>query len=255
MKRTRILLLLVLLILFPIHLLCQTRDNISKPRLELSNDNLIIEYDILSAAESDLFKVWIEVTNASGSEINAVSLSGDFGEGISGGNNKRILWNFKVDGIVLDNEVFVEVFAEKMKPPRKTPAKEINIVSKSNMVISSVVLPGWGLSKTRQGSKPYWLLGVAGYGCIAGSVYMNRTAIKTFDDYKVSMDADESNVLYDKAVQQHTISKSLGYSAAGIWAISIIWTLATSAPSPGFSIQPVYNQHMNCTMISINYKF
>ena len=122
------------------------------------------------------------------------------------------------------------------------------------MVLSSIILPGWGLSKTLQG-EPYWLLGVAGYGCIAGSVYMNRTAIKTFDDYKVSMDADESNVLYDKAVKQHKISKSLGYSAAGIWAISIIWTLATPAPSHGISIQPVYNQYMNCTMISINYKF
>ena len=263
MKSTWLLLLLVLLILFPNNLFCQTRVKITEPRLELSNENLIIEFDILSAAPSDVFKVWIEVTNASGLIINAQSLSGDIGEEITGGNNKRILWNLELDAIALDNEIFIEVVAEKMTPPESTPPKYLKTVSKGNMILSSIVLPGWGLSKIRQG-KPYWLLGVAGYGCIAGSVYLNRTAINTYDEYRASMDIEDSNALYDKAIRQNTISKSLGYSAAGIWAISIIWSLVTTVPSPELSIhqslhkisiQPLYNQHMNCTMISLNYVF
>ena len=263
---------MVLLILFPFTHFCQTRVNITKPRLELSDENLIIEYDILSADPSDLFKVWIEVTNASGIKINALSLSGDVGEDISGGSNKRILWNLEKDGISLDKEIFVEVIAEKKKLPEvqkeiipieTTPTTDVNKISKGNMVLSSTVLPGWGLSKVRQG-KPYWLLGVAGYSCIAGSVILNRSAILTHDDYRGSLDADESITLYDKSVRQDNISEYLGYTAAGIWAVSLIWTIATSTVSQdlsdiqrfnNISIQPGYNHKMNCTMVSISFKF
>ncbi|MBL7114118.1 MAG: hypothetical protein ISS19_19440 [Bacteroidales bacterium] len=272
MKSTWLILSLILLILFPINLFCQIRVNITKPRLELSDENLIIEYDILSADPSDLFKVRIEVTNASGIKINALSISGDVGEDISGGINLRILWNLEKDEISLDKEIFVEVVAEKKKlpevqkeiiPVETTPTTVVKKISKGNMVLSSTVFPGWGLSKAKQG-KPCWLLGVAGYGCIAGSVILNRTAIMTHDDYKVSLDADESITLYDKSVMQDNISEYLGYTAAGIWAVSLIWTIATSTASQelsdiqkfnNISIQPGYNQKMNCTMVSISYKF
>ncbi|MCK4746166.1 MAG: hypothetical protein KAT15_03985, partial [Bacteroidales bacterium] len=100
--------------------------------------------------------------------------------------------------------------------------------------------------------------------CIAGSVILNRTAIMTHDDYKVSLDADESIKLYDKSVRQDNISEYLGYTAAGIWAVSLIWTIATSTASPelsdiqkfnNISIQPGYNQKMKFTMVTISYKF
>ncbi len=185
MKDTWLILSLVVLLYLPTNLFCQTSVNISKPRLELSDGNLIIEYDILDNEPSDLFNVWIEVTNASGSKINALTLSGDVGEDISGGSNKRILWNLEVDKISLDEEIFVEVVAEKKKlpevqkeiiPVKTTPTTDVKNISKGNMVLSSMVLPGWGLSKVKKG-KPYWLLGVAGYGCIAGSVILNRSAL------------------------------------------------------------------------------
>lgn len=108
--------LLLLLTTFPLNLFCQTRVTVTKPRLKLSNENLIIEYNILNTDPSDLFKVWIEVTNASGFMINAKSLSGDVGEDITGGSNKRILWNLANDNILLDEEIYVEVKAELMKP-------------------------------------------------------------------------------------------------------------------------------------------
>ena len=108
--------LLLLLVIFPLILFCQTRFTVTKPRLELSNENLIIEYNILNTDPSDLFEVWIEVTNASGFMINAQSLSGDVGEDITGGSNKRILWNLANDNILLDEEIYVEIRAEMMKP-------------------------------------------------------------------------------------------------------------------------------------------
>ncbi|MBA7520570.1 hypothetical protein ES705_12666 [subsurface metagenome] len=250
----------------------QPQTRITKPQLELLDNGLIISYEIQNSNPSDIFKVWLVITDEDGNIIQAKALSGDFGDEVRGGKMNKIVWDLEKDEILIDKEVFIEVIAEKKK--QSEDQKEISSaetdqttlakpVSKTNMVISSVVLPGWGLSKAKQG-KPYWLLGVAGYGCIAGSIYLNRSAINTYDEYKLSMDADQVNTLYDKAVQQNNISKILGYSAAGIWAVSMIWTIATPTASKKLSdiqrlnninIQPLYNQKMNCAMLSISYKF
>ena len=59
-------LLLLTSLIIPTTLLSQESFTVSKPRLELSNENLVIEYDIRSSDPSDEFNVWIEVTDASG---------------------------------------------------------------------------------------------------------------------------------------------------------------------------------------------
>ena len=84
MKSTWLTFSLVLLLISPNILQCQTGVNITKPRLVISNEYLVIEYDILNSSSSDFYKVWIEITNASGIKINARSLYGDVGEEIVG---------------------------------------------------------------------------------------------------------------------------------------------------------------------------
>lgn len=261
-----------LLLIIPYSVYSQSQIRITRPQLELLDNELIIGYDILNSQPMDVFKVWIEVTDASGNIILANALSGDIGNEIKGGTNKRIFWNFKKDDIFLKSEIFVEVIVEKRKPEvieteGITTESEISYstksISKTNMLLSSVVFPGWGLSKIKK-NKTYMILGVAGYGCLAGSVYLNRTAINSYDEYKTSLDVNESNTLYDKSVSQNNTSKILGYSAAGIWVINIIWTLVSPVTPLELSdnhrfnninIQPGYSQHLNCTTVSLYYKF
>ena len=83
MRSTWHLLLLVFILSFPLDLLSQQEFVISKPRLEVSDENLVIEYDIFNADETDKFTVWTEITNAAGFKINAKSLTGDVGEDVS----------------------------------------------------------------------------------------------------------------------------------------------------------------------------
>ncbi len=82
------------LLLLPDVLYAQTKITVTRPRLEVSDDNLIIQYDILNTRSSDFFIVWIEITDVNGNKINAISVSGDIGKDIKGGKNKRITWNF-----------------------------------------------------------------------------------------------------------------------------------------------------------------
>jgi hypothetical protein len=257
---------------------------VTKPRLEVSDENLVISYDILNTKSSDFFLVWIEVTDAMGNKINAISVAGDVGNDVRGGKNKRITWDFGNDSIFIDGDLFVKVNAEKIaakesevkdnnenqgetktdnvdknnqitnagdltdnkeltenkkisenktktepEEEKRTPIKEegsTKEISKGKIVLTSAVLPGWGQSKVNNG-KPFWLMGAAGYGCIAGSVLMNRSASSAYDDYKSSKDLDESNTLFDKATRRNSLSKVLGYSALGIWAADLIWVMVT----------------------------
>lgn len=287
--------LVLILFLLPDALYGQASITVTKPRLEVSDDNLIIQYDILNTKSSDFFIVWIEVTDAAGNKIKALSVTGDVGNDIKGGKNKRITWNFMSDSIFIDENLFVEVKAEQKaeeeKPadteiseetearigeetetrmPEETKAQkktessiERKTISKGNMLLSSVVLPGWGQTKTNPG-KPFWVIGAAGYGCLAGSVILNRSASSAYDDYKSSMDLDESNALFDKAKQRNSFSMFMGYSAVGIWAADIIWVLATPVRSQrsavlqknrNLRIIPDFDTGSNVAMVSLTYNF
>ncbi len=272
MKSTWFILTIVLFQIFPKVVFCQSEITITRPRLELDDNKIIIEYDILNSQQTDLFLIWIEVIDAKGRIIRAVSLSGDLGENIKGGANKKITWNLEQDDIILDEEIYIEVKAEKKKlpdvqkeviPVETTPATDVKTVSKSNMVISSIILPGWGQSKVHQG-KPYWLIGIAGYGCLAGSVYLNKQAVQTNDNYSNSFDVSERNTLYDKTVRQDNISEYLAYAAAGIWTINLIWILATPVKTNisadlieqrKYNISPFYNPYFKSTGFTLCYRF
>lgn len=322
---------LVFLILFlPEVLYCQSKITVTKPRLEVSDENLVISYDILNTKSSDFFIVWIEVTDARGNKINAISVAGDVGNDVKGGKNKRITWSFGNDSIFIDEDLFVQVNAEKiavkeetaetktteesevkdngetqgatktqnvdlnkklsdnkelnnkkaienketsenktkteLEAEKRTPVKEegsTKEISKGKMVLTSAVLPGWGQAKANNG-KPFWLIGTAGYGCIAGSVIMNRSASSAYDDYKSSMDLDESNTLFDKATRRNSLSKVLGYSAIGIWAADLIWVMVTPVKKKEsanmnegrkFKINPGFDPGSNAGVVTLTYYF
>ena len=307
MKRICFKYFLFVFLIFPEFLYSQAKITVTKPRLEAADENLIIEYDILNAGPSDFFVVWIEVTSASGSKIRAVSVTGDVGQDIKGGNNKRIVWDLGNDQIIIDEEIFVEVKAEKIVTQEKTAdtktseetktvmedesgtgkitvqeitaetktseetttinkdesGMERTTISKGNMFLSSVVLPGLGQSMVSKG-KPYWLMGIAGYGCLAGSVALNLMASSAYQDYKESLDPDEFNAFYDKAIQRDKISKVMAFTGIGIWVADLVWVLATptkSGKATAFRedrklrIIPCFDTRINSTMVSLTYRF
>lgn len=259
---------ILIILIFPDILYCQKNITITKPRVEIFEDNLIINYDILNAKTSDFYKVWIEVTDSDGNKINAVSVTGDVGMEIKGGADKRIVWNMINDKIYIDKEITIEVKAEKSTKEvklKETEERTMNMtdISKVNMVITSLPLPGLGQSLLKRG-KPYWLVGVAGYGCLAGSVILNRMAASTYDDYKLSVDYDDRISLYDEAILKDKYSKYMAYSAIGIWAADLIWVIATPTKSSRsqvsqkerkLKIQPYLDARSNIAMVSLTYKF
>lgn len=252
----------------------QTTVAVSEPELSIKNNKVQIGYDLLNTARSEKFTVRIEVTNGSGELIPAESFTGDVGEHIPGGGNKKILWDIEADSVFLDEDVFFQVIALPEKPPEAeviplaeniqeegqgedetiNPAEDNtrgpgdkeepvaegsdesvgsgeaeNVVTgkefnRTALIVQSLALPGLGLTRAKE--KPHWIRGVAGYGCIAGAIILNRTAYSNYQSYLDSESTREVDELFNKAQSQKTTSQILGYAAIGIWVADLVWNIA-----------------------------
>ncbi len=91
---------------------------VSDPRLELKDNLILISYDILNSDPSDRFIIHLSVIDADGNQINAAALSGDIGDGVSGGSNKLITWDLKADNIFMNSRISFKIFAKTIQVPK-----------------------------------------------------------------------------------------------------------------------------------------
>jgi hypothetical protein len=268
----------------------QANVEMTQPHLMIVNDTLIIRYGFIGSKPWDVFNVRLEITDSTGKSIPAKSFAGDIGDSIYGGQQKIILWNMAADNIFISENLFVEVISKKLdaiSPPVVQPALSDSLqgqladfgtpnnnpgmavkgekasVYKKNNVLLSAVVPGWGLARLSNG-KPYWLIGVAGFGCIASSVYLNRRAASNYDSYKESFVMEESADYFDKAEQQYLISNICGFSALGIWIIDLgvvflrdrqVRKTMPDRTLSRLSVGSGYHNSTRTAFVTLNYRF
>jgi len=291
--------------------MAQSTVEVSRPDLSLKDNGISISYKLLNSSESEEFTIRIEITDSNGRIINAKSLSGDIGENIPGGLNKEIFWDIEADSIFLDEEIFVQVYAQPEAPPlvvedspvteeappvaeedspvveEDSPVVEENQITeessyksaekigespppstgksfnRAGIIAQSALFPGLGLSRINPG-KPHWIKGVAAYGCIAGSIVLNRMAVTSYNSYKEPTSLNDVDKDYNKAVTQDVVSEVLIYAAIGIWVTDMVWTILgtsdlkmnqASGNSKGFSIGTNVEPVSRVPLIALRYKF
>ena len=262
--------------------------------LSWKDSRVQISYDLLNSVEADKFSIRVEVSDAKGRLFNARSLSGDIGENVKGGFNKKIIWDIVADSIFLDDEdIFVEIYAlftppsvvekpimEEQLTEEKTvtieesppgfadqPASEENPMVKefnrTSIIVQSLVLPGLGLSRVNPG-QPHWIKGVVGYGCIAGALYFNNKAMISYDAYKNVSRLEDVDDLFNKAEKQDLTSEVLGFVALGVWVTDLVWNILGTAdlnltnPSvshKGISFGTTVEPISSIPLIALRYKF
>jgi len=168
---------------------------ISSPKLEFDGNQLVISYNIVDKNQADQFYVWVEVEKKNGEAVKTKSFSGDIGDKVKAGTGKKITWFPDLDSIFLNEEVMVEIKAEKYEKS----------FDKGKMILLSTAVPGLGQSRISKG-KPWWLTGVAAYGALAGGLIFHQQYLKTYDKYKVEEDPLTRKNLFDKTQQQMNIS-------------------------------------------------
>ena len=257
---------------------------VSEPRLELKDNTIYISYDILNSSPSEKFTVELEVKDENGNTINAAALSGDVGDKVTGGTQKRIAWNLEVDKIEMNADIYVKVYVKAIPPPEpvvvppvvkeeeekdhQVKADEEKPVSppvgrqfsRTGLILQSVAFPGLGL--TRYKGDPHWIRGVLGYGCIAGSVILNRTAVNNYNGIIDLLGYEEKNALYEKSVTQDQFSEVLAYTAIAIWVSDLVWTFmgtrdlnSKTSFEKGIRISPSIDPVSSVPLLSLNYKF
>jgi hypothetical protein len=189
---------------------------ITKPILNFNGEELTISYDFVTKNQSDQFYVWVEIEKSNGEKIPLNALSGDFGENVKSGRGKKILWSPGKDQVYLDEEVFVEVKAERY----------VKSFNKGSALLMSTALPGLGQTKISNG-KPWWLTGVAAYGALAGGFILHGKYIDSYDAYRVEEDPSVRADLLNQAQQQMNMSGALIISGAALWAANIFWVALT----------------------------
>lgn len=257
----------------------QTSVKVSDPIVEMEGNTINITYDILNSEPDEKYSISIVIKDEEGNTINASALDGDIGEKISGGNNKQITWNLEADNIFIDAYIFVQINAKIVTSPapiiavpeeeliqddepKEELAQKTKTYKRTGIILQSIALPGLGLS--RMTGKPHWLRGVAGYGCIAGSIVLSQKAQNTYNGIEDMVYFDDINETYDKALQQENTSNILLYTAAGIWIADLIWTVVGtsdlkkkpySAELRGFSLNSSIEPLSNTPMVSVKYRF
>ena len=201
----------LLLLLIVISAFCHAQNqsaNTSNIDFRFNNGKIYITYDIINSATNELYNITTTIFREDGSKLNATSLSGDILE-VKGGNGKTIIWDQNKDGYVLDEKIYITLGI----------ATKVNIPLAKHL-LKSAAFPGWGDYKVRNG-KLHFLYGVAGFGAIGASIYMNSQANQSYTNYKKSLDFNESNNLFNKAKQQQTLSYVFASTAALVWTFDL----------------------------------
>ncbi|MFP4489534.1 MAG: hypothetical protein ACLFN1_09550, partial [Bacteroidales bacterium] len=197
-----------------------------------------------------------------GRVINAMSLSGDLGDSIKCGDNKRITWSLAADNLKINDNIEVQIVAEqttvnkteegeKASPSskdtedRKTKSEPEDgikerpaskpvpapVYSRGNIIASSVIFPGLGQKKVTRKGAPL-LMGILGYGSLAASGYFIYDYNKKYEQYLETDIRSESDILYQDADKSFNAARYLAYGAAGIWAVNLIWSALIPSSQP-----------------------
>ncbi|MBM3435435.1 MAG: hypothetical protein FJY07_04350 [Bacteroidetes bacterium] len=252
----------------------QSAAKIENIRFDAEGSKLVIYYDITKYKEGETFEIWVKIMTASGKTIIPSSVIGDVNKGVSGGTGKRIVWDAEADNALIEEEFSVEVYGRSEsrkdgtvpKDTQKETGKPVEVkaeksgISVPGAMAFSLLLPGLG-NRIAKGQGAQWLLGIAGYACIAGSVVMNNAAYNSYEDYKIAQTAAERDDLYTQSQTQYNASRLFAGLAFGIWVGDLIWTgiqagkFRKQSAKPAVSFHYFYNPDLNIPMAGIRYRF
>lgn len=176
--------------------------------------NIIITYDLLSSNVNEASYVTIGVYNQSNYEVVPKNISGDYGSGVKVGNGKQITWNAREDGYIFDESITI-----------KLTVISGSIIPMKTHVVKSVIWPGWGDYKLRNG-KAYLLYGLVGYGSLGASIYYNNQAYTNYNNYLSSNEIEKSNNYFKASKQNNTLSYVFLGLASAVWIADITGVLA-----------------------------
>lgn len=259
----------------------QTTPEVKNVDFAVVNDTMFIFYDIANIKEQERFTVSVCIKTVTGKVIEPKALTGDIGNNIKGGKNKKIVWAITKDNVSIDEEGYVEITAkfvfEKIPVANnpvidKAPVVNNPVIDKGSIVnktyigtgkaiLLSTLLPGLGNTKLSEG-KPYWLLGVASYGCLGGGIMMWLNSSTALKNYNTATTEDARDKSFSKSKSAGQNATYLFIGAGALWVGDLIITAVQGGKSnkatsmnKRISVGYGYDTAMKQPLMMIKYKF
>ncbi len=224
-------------------------EQIGTPKLGFDGQKLTIQYDINNASPSDQFYVWVMIQKKNGETLKLNSITGDIGD-TKAGKEKVITWIPANDSVFLNEEVTVEVQAEKY----------VKSFNKGSVMLKSILLPGLGQTKM-SGGKPYWVMGIVSYGALAGGLVTYSNYKDSYDKYLLETEDPQKRADYlSEAEKRATLAGAMFVTAAAIWTANLIWVAATPnkyqpLKYKPLTLQPSADPLNGAAFLTLRYKF
>jgi Family of unknown function (DUF5683) len=245
----------------PLIVSAQTIDNI-KAELDALNGNIIISYNFnLNSENKNKYKIEAFYSIDSGKTYSEPLefVSGEVGNDIKPGNNKKISWNYFVEFPDFDGQHIM--FKIRARIDREYEENQILELQGAEQVWRSAILPGWGDNQVRL-KKNYWWVGGLAYGLAGSGLYMRLKANNTFDKYKKSFSVEEADDLFAQSNQQKKTGNYLLLAGGAIWLTDMVLVLIKGSNNRKKQAeilkrreQTGFHWHIQPTQIGLTYKF
>jgi hypothetical protein len=200
--------------------------------LDRLNRQIIISYDLVRGVDNtkfDKFEIAVYISLDSGKTFEENSLtyvSGGIGRGIASGNNKKIQWRYLVEKPDFTGKGVV--FKIKARLDTEDYATRLKALKGTKGALYSLLLPGWGDYKVREGTG-YWGIGALTYGLVGSGLGMYLSAKNNYDKYENATTLNEADTFLKNSQNQSKLSQILLGAGALVWLTDIVLVLKKGA--------------------------
>jgi hypothetical protein len=180
-----------------------------------SDTTIRIKYNV-KAAPNRKYKSRLFYSNNKGNSFKGplVSISGDI-DTISSGKNKEVSWSFRKDNPYFDGKNIIFKL-EVTEIPK-------NSLGGPKNALRSLLIPGWGDTKVRNGYN-YGLITIATYSCLITGTIFQLEANKRYDQYlaRSANSSEEHDALFRRSRTSQYLATSFFVVGASIWIADIV---------------------------------
>lgn len=204
--------------------LIMSQDNvfISKPVLSFAKSILTIKYDITGCGKNEFMDIRCFVFDTKGDTLKPLYISGDLGRTVNCGMGKVITWDLGKENLKIHDDISVVIKGEKYLTPQANLYMGPKKLTRGNVILSSVFVPGLGQKKA-SGKPGYFIFSGVVYGGLGGTLFFNLRSAKLKTDYS-NASGTLRDELYNKWEKSYNIGKYCAFGTIGAWAANIIWS-------------------------------
>lgn len=151
---------------------------IANIRVDVDNERVKVLYDAVGITSRD--SIYLQVESQSRGLLNVVTVTGDVGRAVVPGKNKTIYWDYRLDGLRIDDGIRANIRV-------KRPYQRLAVGGGPTYALLSVVAPGLGTIFVQPGHKVGLrpLITGAYAGLLIYGLVQNGRSDRAYDEYLI----------------------------------------------------------------------